>query len=83
MCLPTLRQAWHIPGHLFSVNAATAAAVPRLFARNERVAVHQRSASHGRVITVMVGAVGVGRISVSFDDRLVTNAGRASGLVAQ
>lgn len=33
----TLRAAWFIPGKLFSVNAATAAAVPRLFARNERV----------------------------------------------
>jgi phosphatidylserine decarboxylase len=33
----TLRGAWLIPGRLFSVNAATAAAVPGLFARNERV----------------------------------------------
>ncbi|MHB8816956.1 MAG: archaetidylserine decarboxylase, partial [Steroidobacteraceae bacterium] len=32
-----LRAAWFIPGKLFSVNAATAAAVPGLFARNERV----------------------------------------------
>ena len=32
-----LRAAWLIPGRLFSVNAATAAAVPGLFARNERV----------------------------------------------
>jgi len=33
----TLKAAWFIPGRLFSVNAATAAAVPGLFARNERV----------------------------------------------
>jgi phosphatidylserine decarboxylase len=33
----TLRAAWLIPGRLFSVNAVTAAAVPGLFARNERV----------------------------------------------
>jgi phosphatidylserine decarboxylase len=33
----TLRAAWYIPGKLFSVNAVTAAAVPELFARNERV----------------------------------------------
>jgi phosphatidylserine decarboxylase len=33
----TLSAAWFIPGKLFSVNAATAAAVPGLFARNERV----------------------------------------------
>jgi phosphatidylserine decarboxylase len=33
----TLRAAWYVPGRLFSVNAATAASVPCLFARNERV----------------------------------------------
>jgi phosphatidylserine decarboxylase len=33
----TLRAAWYVPGQLFSVNAVTAAAVPGLFARNERV----------------------------------------------
>lgn len=33
----TLRGAWFVPGKLFSVNTVTAAAVPGLFARNERV----------------------------------------------
>jgi phosphatidylserine decarboxylase len=33
----TLCAAWYVPGKLFSVNAVTAAAVPDLFARNERV----------------------------------------------
>jgi len=33
----TLSAAWYIPGRLFSVNTTTAAAVPNLFARNERV----------------------------------------------
>lgn len=33
----TLRAAWYVPGKLFSVNAVTAASVPGLFARNERV----------------------------------------------
>jgi phosphatidylserine decarboxylase len=33
----TLLAAWYVPGQLFSVNAVTAAAVPGLFARNERV----------------------------------------------
>jgi phosphatidylserine decarboxylase len=33
----TLRAAWYVPGKLFSVNAVTAAGVPGLFARNERV----------------------------------------------
>jgi phosphatidylserine decarboxylase len=72
--------ARYVPGTLFPVNAIGVRHVPNLLARNERVAVHQRSASHGRVITVMVGAVGVGRISVSFDDGVITNDGRESGL---
>jgi len=33
----SLRAAWYVPGQLFSVNATTAASVPGLFARNERV----------------------------------------------
>jgi phosphatidylserine decarboxylase len=33
----TVRAAWYVPGKLFSVNAVTAASVPGLFARNERV----------------------------------------------
>jgi phosphatidylserine decarboxylase len=33
----TLRAAWYVPGKLFSVNSTTAAAVPNLFARNERI----------------------------------------------
>src|SRR5438270_144000 len=32
-----LRAAWYVPGRLFSVDAATTASVPALFARNERV----------------------------------------------
>jgi phosphatidylserine decarboxylase len=72
--------ARYVPGTLFPVNAIGVRHVPNLLARNERVAVHQRSASHGRVISVMVGAVGVGRISVSFDDSVITNDCRESGL---
>jgi phosphatidylserine decarboxylase len=70
----------HIPGTLFPVNSIGVRHVPKLLARNERVAVHQRSATHGRVTTVLVGAVGVGRISLSFDDSVITNNGAASGL---
>jgi phosphatidylserine decarboxylase len=70
----------HIPGTLFPVNAIGVRYVPKLLARNERVAIHQRSEQHGRIVTVMVGAVGVGRIGLSFDDTVITNDGRAPGL---
>jgi phosphatidylserine decarboxylase len=70
----------HIPGTLFPVNALGVRYVPRLLARNERVVVHQRSERHGRVATVLVGAIGVGRIGVSFDDSVLTNDGRVAAL---
>ncbi|MFW6051191.1 MAG: archaetidylserine decarboxylase [Myxococcota bacterium] len=65
----------HVPGTLWPVNAIGLEHVPNLFARNERVAVLQRSEHHGAVTTVLVGAMGVGRIGLSFDD-LRTNAGQ-------
>lgn len=75
-----VRAVRHIPGTLFPVNAIGVEHVPRLFARNERVVVHQHSERFGRVATVLVGAIGVGRISISFDDSVVTNDGRDAGL---
>jgi phosphatidylserine decarboxylase len=59
------------------VNAIGLRHVPRLFARNERVVVEQTTDRFGPIATVMVGAIGVGRISVSFDAELVTNNGHA------
>ncbi|HJL34316.1 MAG TPA: archaetidylserine decarboxylase [Polyangiaceae bacterium LLY-WYZ-15_(1-7)] len=69
----------HVPGTLYPVNAIGVTHVPQLFAKNERVAVVQRTERRGEVATIMVGAIGVGRISVCFDD-LVTNVGRAPGV---
>ena len=51
----------HIPGRLFSVNGATAAAVPRLFSRNERRVF--RIDGDQTLAMVMVGALNVGSIS--------------------
>ncbi len=74
---PVVR-ARHVPGTLFPVNAIGLEHVPRLFAVNERVATVQQT-RFGEVTTVMVGAIGVGRISVSFDPEIWTNRGRAPG----
>jgi phosphatidylserine decarboxylase len=56
-----LRAAWHVPGRLFSVNEATAARVPQLYARNERVVCAFES-EHGPFALVLVGALFVGSI---------------------
>jgi phosphatidylserine decarboxylase len=71
-------QLRHVGGTLFPVNAIGLTHVPRLFARNERVVVHQHDERHGEVVSIMVGAIGVGRIEMSFDD-LKTNVGRSRG----
>ncbi len=60
----TVRETIYVPGDLFSVNAATARAVPRVFARNERVVCDFASAqnSSGDFAMVFVGALHVGSI---------------------
>jgi phosphatidylserine decarboxylase len=52
----------YVPGRLFSVNAATAAYVPRLFARNERVLTLFDTA-YGHAALVLVGALNVGSMA--------------------
>ena len=53
----------YVPGDLFSVNRATAEAVPRLFARNERVVCRFEGGS-GPSALVFVGALNVGSIGI-------------------
>jgi phosphatidylserine decarboxylase len=56
-----LRAAWYVPGRLFSVNAATTASVPALFARNERVVCVFGEGTLSFAL-VLVGALLVGSI---------------------
>lgn len=56
-----LREMVHVPGRLFSVNPATAANVPNLFARNERVVCMFDTAA-GPMALVLVGAMIVGSV---------------------
>jgi phosphatidylserine decarboxylase len=60
-CDGVARRNLYVPGALFSVNAATARAVPRLFARNERL-VCDFDTPVGRMAVVLVGALFVGSI---------------------
>ncbi len=69
----------YVPGTLFPVNSIGTEHVPRVFARNERVTIVQRSPRFGEITTVMVGAIGVGRIGLAFDE-LRTNVGAKPGV---
>ena len=57
----TLRETVHVPGRLFSVAPFTVEAVPRLFARNERLVCHFDGDS-GPFAVVLVGAMLVSSI---------------------
>lgn len=57
-----LKRTRYIPGARFSVSRATAAAIPRLFCRNERVACWFAT-ERGSMAVVLVGALNVSSIS--------------------
>ncbi len=65
----TLRVARFVPGDLFSVNAVTAASVPGLFSRNERIACIFDTAA-GAMAIVLVGALFVGSMSLAWAGRI-------------
>jgi phosphatidylserine decarboxylase len=65
----------HVPGELWSVNATTAARVPRLFARNERL-VCQGEAPWGPFAVVLVGALNVGSISTTWAGEVLPRRGQ-------
>ena len=55
-CTGTLRETLHVPGRIFSVAPFAVQAIPRLFARNERLVCHFDT-DFGPMCLVMVGAV--------------------------
>lgn len=65
----------YVPGTLWPVFPAAVRRVPNLFSRNER-AIVQLQTDEGPIDVVLVGAFGVGRISLSVCD-LITNTGGA------
>ncbi len=69
----------HVPGTLYPVNRIGTEHVRGLFAKNERVAVTQASSVFGRVVTILVGAIGVGSVSLAFEPRVRSNTGTQSG----
>ena len=70
-----LKKMLHVPGRLFSVNPPTTRAVPRLFARNERVACLFDTEA-GPMALVMVGAMNVASIETVWAGEITPPAGR-------
>ncbi len=71
----TVHHLRFIPGRLFSVNAWSAAHVPGLFARNERVVTVFDTAA-GPLVMVLVGAIFVGTMETVWTGELRSRRGR-------
>lgn len=68
-CAGTLTRMTYVPGDLFSVSPLTAAHVPGLFARNERV-VCWFDTAQGPMVMVLVGATIVGSMATTWHGRV-------------
>lgn len=71
----TLRETVYIPGRLFSVNPLTARTVPRLFARNERLAC-LFDTELGPMAVVLVGAMIVGAMKTVWGGQVAPHGSR-------
>jgi len=63
----------HLPGSLFSVGARSVASEPGLFVRNERLVTLIDMDGGGLCAVVMVAAIGVGHVTVSYDSEVATH----------
>ncbi|MEM7647487.1 MAG: archaetidylserine decarboxylase, partial [Pseudomonadota bacterium] len=61
-----------VPGELWPVNSWSVKNVDGLYAVNERV-ISGLETENGKMILVMVGATNVGRMSLAYDQNIVTN----------
>ncbi|MEX0634971.1 archaetidylserine decarboxylase [Serratia ureilytica] len=74
-CAGVLREMIYVPGDLFSVNPLTAANVPNLFARNERV-ICVFDTDIGPMVQILVGATIVGSIETVWAGTGIATAAR-------
>ena len=65
-----LQETVHIPGRIFSVAPFAVEAIPRLFARNERLVCHFQG-EHGPFAVVMVGAILVSSVATVWDGLVI------------
>lgn len=66
-------RAVHVPGALYPVNFTWLKKVPSLFVKNERVILECVDNTNRLFFMVLVGALNVGKMTLSFDDRIETN----------
>ena len=65
-------ESQHIPGKLWPVNSWSVNSIKDLFAINERVNAYIQTGK-GMVVSVMVGATNVGKITLAYDKTIVSN----------
>jgi len=65
-----LKETVHVPGRIFSVAPFAVEAIPRLFARNERLVCHFEG-EHGPFVVVMVGAMLVSSVATVWDGLVI------------
>ncbi len=70
-CTGRLQHMRYVPGKLFSVNPHTVRAVPRVFARNERL-VTIYATDFGPMAVILVGAIFVGSMQTVWHDGEIT-----------
>lgn len=66
----TLKETVHVPGRIFSVAPFAVEAIPRLFARNERLVCHFEG-EHRPFVVVMVGAILVSSVATVWDGLVI------------
>ena len=76
----TLRKTIYVPGDLFSVNQTTAAAVPNLFSRNERLVCLFETDS-GPMAVILVGAMIVAGIDTVWSGEVCPGKGKREILI--
>jgi len=63
----------HVPGALYPVNFKYLKKIPSLFVKNERVILECKDNSGKLFYMVLVGALNVGKMTLTFDERIETN----------
>lgn len=68
-----IKSATHIPGALYPVNIPFLKIKPNLFIENERIILECEICDGKKMFMVLVGALNVGSMTLSFDERVQTN----------